>query len=217
VKNSKSLVSMISRMRSIKMLGKLRSGMPSRKLKKLILPVILLSSGCASTSILDKNLFEKNQRYDSLPSKVICQGLEAFDVKLGEKPETSNISIKKGGIEWAGSSTVTQFIPSKPYQGFSKYIFLTTPVSKDVTWVMGIGYFETNEVADRAALNYARWYSDKMSIPLKDSMSGLYILRDGDVELMIMSYKSMVKVGCEHKPTRNKGLREALPHILGNS
>jgi hypothetical protein len=80
-----------------------------------------------------------------------------------------------------------------------------------VAWAMAAVFFDSEWLAAEAAAQYAEYYSDAIEAPLREGASGYtYFINKDELALMLVVDEKAVRVSCEHQPTQNLALQEAL-------
>jgi hypothetical protein len=135
----------------------------------------------------------------------------AFDVKLAESPGASPVTIIRTNVQWAGDTTVTEFEPAQPMPPFTRFFFHETPKSHKVSWAMGAAFFKAEWLALEAAAEYAEYYANALGASVREGSSGdMYFVSVNELHLMLVVDEKAVRVSCEHHPTQNLALQEAL-------
>jgi hypothetical protein len=105
---------------------------------------------------------------------------------------------------------VTEFEPVQPFPPFSRFFFLETAQSHKVEWAMGAAFFDSHRLALEAGAEYAEYYSNALQAPVREGLGDMYSVYKDDLHLMLLIDEKTVRVSCEHRPTANLGLQEAL-------
>ena len=175
----------------------------------------IASSCVAAVSAQSGDLMRPKSKNDVhnavvLPETTVCWNRDAFDVTLGLSPSASQIKVTRTNVAWAGTTTVSEFEPSRPMPPYTRFIFHETQQSHRVSWAMGVAFFASEALANEAGAKIARWYADALQVEIRDLSSGMYSLSEGELSLMVLVDEKAVRVSCEHRSTQNLAVQEGL-------
>ena len=178
--------------------------------------MLAIAASCAAAvSAQSGDLMKPKSRADVhgavvLPVAATCRNRDAFDVTLGLSPSASQIKVTRTNVAWAGTTTVSEFEPSRPMPPYTRFIFHETQQSHRVSWAMGVAFFASEALANEAGAKIARWYADALQVEIRDLSSGMYSLSEGELSLMVLVDEKAVRVSCEHRSTQNLAVQEGL-------
>jgi len=178
--------------------------------------VLAIAASCAAAvSAQSGDLMKPKSRSDVhdavvLPVAATCRNGDAFDVTLGLSASASAVKVARTNVAWAGTTTVSEFEPSRPMPPYTRFIFHETQQSRRVSWAMGVAFFASEALATEAGAKIARWYADALQVQVRDLSPGMYSLSEGELSLMVLVDEKAVRVSCEHRSTQDLAVQEGL-------